>query len=122
MNDPADNPYIEKAQEIIQQAPDAVHHLEEFIRKHPIAAALTSVGVGCVVGMIVHEIFAPPPPTARDRAMGVLEDIQSRLSDLMEAGSERVSKYTENGVDAVNDGINAVSKSKAANRLRSFFS
>jgi ElaB/YqjD/DUF883 family membrane-anchored ribosome-binding protein len=122
MNDPADNPYIEKAQELVRQAPDAVHHLEEFIRKHPIAAALTSVGVGCVVGMIVHEIFAPPPPTARERAMGVLEDIQSRLADLMEPVSERVSHYAENGADAMHNGIDAVSKSKTVNRLRNLFS
>jgi ElaB/YqjD/DUF883 family membrane-anchored ribosome-binding protein len=122
MNDPADNPYIEKAQEVIRQAPDAVHHLEEFIRKHPIAAALTSVGVGCVVGMIVHEILAPPPPSARERAMSVLEDIQSRLADLMEPVTERVSKYAENGADAMQNGLHAVSKSKTADRLRNLFS
>jgi len=121
MNDPADNPYIEKAQEIIREAPMTVHHLEEFIRKHPIGAAFGAVGLGCVLGVLVREMLTPEP-TARDRAMSVLEDIKERLTDLMEPVNDRVTKYAEDGMDVVNNGLHSVAKSKAAGRLRNWFS
>ena len=121
MNDPADNPYVQKAEEAIREAPRTVHHLEEFIRKHPIGAALGAIGLGCVLGAVVREMLTPEP-TAKERAMGVLEDIQARLAEFMEPVSDRVSKYAEDGMDAIQNGVHSVSKSKTAGRLRNWLS
>ncbi len=100
--------------------PVIVDQVEEIIRKHPFVSVFASIGLGCAMGLAVRELFTPPPP--KNRALALLEDIQSRLADYAEPVRDRVSSYADDGVEAVKKGIHSVSESKFADRIRHLFS
>ena len=99
-----------------------LHQVEDFIRSHPVAAALATLGLGCAIGVAAREMLHPPPPTTKDRALQLLEDIQDRLAEIIEPVGDRVSQLAEDGVSAVKSGLHSVSNSKPGNRLRNWFS
>jgi hypothetical protein len=122
MNTPSERRIVEEAKDALNEVPAILHQLEDLIRRYPIASALTSMGVGCAIGIACHEMFTPAPPTTKRRALNLLEDIQDRLSELMEPVSEKVSEMADDGVSAVKSGLHSASTSKAVNRIRHFFS
>jgi hypothetical protein len=52
----------------------------------------------------------------------LLEDIQSRLAEIMEPVTEQVSQLADDGVSAMKSGLHSAAKSKTANRIRHLFS
>jgi hypothetical protein len=102
-----------------ETARTVLHQLEELIHRHPLASAAITLGLGCAIGAAVHELFSPPPPkSAKERALGLLEDIQARLADLMEP----VGDMAQNGISAVKSGLHSAAKSKSATHIRELFS
>jgi hypothetical protein len=122
MNNPTERRIVEEAKDALNEVPALLHHLEDLIRRYPIASALASLGVGCAIGVACHEMFTPAPPTTKRRALNLLEDIQDRLSELMEPVTEKVSEMADDGVSAVKSGLHSASKSNAVNRIRHLFS
>lgn len=97
------------------------HEVESLVRQHPVWAVVATVGVGYAVGMLVRELLTPPP-TPKNRALRVLEDIQSRLSDLVTPAYERASHYADDGMSAVKSGVNSLNDLHLGNRIKKFFS
>ncbi|MGV3662860.1 MAG: hypothetical protein ACO1TE_21930 [Prosthecobacter sp.] len=95
--------------------------VEDLIRRHPIAAALATVGFGCAVGVAARSLLTPPP-SPRHRVMELLEDIQDRLTDFAEPAYERAHELAGEGRDAVKHGLHSMSESKLGSRLRHLFS
>jgi hypothetical protein len=122
MNNPSDRRLVEEAKDALNEVPAILHQLEDLIRRYPIASALTSLGVGCAIGLACHEMFTPAPPTTKRRALNLLEDIQSRLADIMEPVTEHVNQLADDGLSAMKSGLHSATKSKAAGRIRHFFS
>jgi len=126
MNDPLENSGAENVRGAFNQAQASatslLHHVEEMIRDHPVAAALATLGLGCAIGVAAREMLQPPQAPAKDRALGLLEDIQDRLAELVEPISDRVSDLADEGVSAVKSGLHSASKSQAGNRIRKWFS
>lgn len=87
--------------------PTTLRQVESFIREHPVATILTIVGVGCAVGIVLKELLTPPPPP-KNKALRLLEDIQSRLADLTKPAYGKASHLAEDGVDAVKRGLHSL--------------
>jgi ElaB/YqjD/DUF883 family membrane-anchored ribosome-binding protein len=100
--------------------PSTLKHLENILREHPVASILTIVGVGCAVGIVLKELLTPPPPP-KNRALRLLEDIQSRLADLTEPAYEKASHLAEDGMDAVKRGLSSLGKTKLKGPLKRWF-
>lgn len=95
--------------------------VETLIRRHPIAAALATVGFGCAVGVAARSLLTPEP-SPRNRVRELLEDIQERLSELAEPAYERAHDLADEGRDAVRHGLHSLAKSNVGSRLRHLFS
>jgi hypothetical protein len=67
---------------------------EKYMRQHPGGTLLVAAGLG-IVAVLLARALTPPPP--RNRAMRLLEDIQERLTNL-----------GEDGVHAVNQGMDSL--------------
>lgn len=104
-----------------EAAADTCAHVEDLIRHHPVVTTLASLGIGCALGMAIRELLTPPP-TPKQRAVQLLEDIQGRLSELVDPAYDRLSSLTSDGVDAMKSGYDTVSESPWANRLKHLFS
>lgn len=98
----------------------ALTQVENVVREHPLAAALTIVGVGCAVGIVLKELLTPPPPP-KNKALRLLEDIQARLSHLTGPAYEKASHLAEDGVDAMKRGLHSLGKTKAGSPLKRWF-
>lgn len=90
----------------------------DLIRRHPIAAALATLGLGCVIGVVARELLTPPP---RQRAMQLLEDIQARLAEYAEPAGRRIGHLAEDGAGAVKRGLHSVADSKLGHRFQDLF-
>lgn len=95
--------------------------VEGMIRRHPLMAALATVGFGCAVGIAARALLTPPP-SPRQRVLSLLEDIQERLSEFAEPAYERVSDLADESRDAMKHGLHSLADSKIASRLRHLFS
>jgi len=123
MNDPAENtPARVQQGGFGESASSLLHQVEDLIRRHPVAAALATLGLGCAIGVAAREMLHPPPTTTKDRALQLLEDIQDRLVEIIEPVGDRVSQLAEDGVSAVKSGLHSAAKSGSINRLRNWFS
>lgn len=122
MNGTPESPPVEAIPGVTGETPlpAFVSTVEAAIRRHPIAAILTVVGVGCAVGVMTRELLTPAP-APKNRALRLLEDIQSRLAELAEPARDRVSQLTEDGVNAVKHGYDSVVGSTLGDRLRHWF-
>jgi len=96
--------------------------LEKFVRDNPATALLAAVGIGCAVGILSRTMLHSPPPPPRTRAQQILEDIHSRLSELVEPTYKQASHLAEDGATAVRKGIDTINESHVARRLRNLFS
>ena len=95
---------------------------DALIRRHPIAAAFASIGVGCAVSVFAQTLLiASQPPPPQKRALRALEDIQTRLNDLAHPALNRAGHLAEDGVHAMKSGIRSAVDSKVAGRLRHLF-
>ena len=99
----------------------SLSHLESLIRRHPVAAALTTLGFGCAVGIVARELMASQS-TPKDRALHLLEDIQSRLTEFAEPAYDRASHLTDDGVNAIKHGLQSASTSRLGHKLSHLFS
>lgn len=70
--------------------------LENCARQHPGSTILLAAGLGIAAVLIARALT---PPTPRSRAVHLLEDIQQRLSSLVQQGSQAVGR----GVDSIDD-------------------
>lgn len=102
-------------------SPSPFSQLESLIRRHPFAAALTTLGFGCAVSLVARELLAPPP-SPKQRALQLLEDIQNRLTEIAEPAYDRASDLADEGVSTVKRRLDSVSSSKLGSRLRHLFS
>ncbi|MEZ0274553.1 MAG: hypothetical protein ACAH88_06585 [Roseimicrobium sp.] len=100
--------------------PSTLKQVENILREHPVAAVLTIIGVGCAVGIVLKELLTPPPPP-KNRALRLLEDIQSRLADLTEPAYEKASHLAEDGLGVVKRGLHSLGKTKVPGPLKRFF-
>jgi hypothetical protein len=98
-----------------------VTQIESLIRRHPVVAALATVGFGCAIGIVARG-FLTPPPTPKHRALQLLEDIQDRLAELAEPAYDRATHLTDDGISAVKRGLHSVSCSKLGSRIGHLFS
>lgn len=78
---------------------------EDYVRQHPGTALLVAAGLGLAAVLVAR---AMTPPTPRNRAVQMLEDIQHRLSDLAQVGFDRVSSLAEGGAQAVSKGVDSL--------------
>lgn len=95
--------------------------VEGLIRRHPMVAALATVGFGCAVGVAARALMTPPP-SPKHRVLNLLEDIQDRLVNFAEPAYERASDLADEGRNAVKHGMHSLSDSRLATRLRHLFS
>lgn len=100
--------------------PSTLKQVENILREHPVASVLAIIGVGCAVGMVLKELLTPPPPP-KNRALRLLEDIQSRLAHLTEPAYEKASHLAGDGVNAVKRGLHSLGKTKTPGPLKRFF-
>lgn len=94
--------------------------VEGLIRRYPVMATLATVGFGCAVGVAARALLSPPP-TPRNRALQLLEDIQGRLTEFAEPAYERATGLADEGRHAVKEGLHSLSESRLANRLKHLF-
>lgn len=121
MNDPSVIPPTDEEVPVPQPLPHTpIGQIEGMIRRHPVIAALATIGVGCAVGIVARELLTPPPP--RRRALQLLEDIQHRLAEFAEPAHDRASHLADEGVSAVKRGLNSVNSSKWGSRFSHLFS
>lgn len=122
MIDPSVIPPTDEEVPVTQAAsPAPLSQIESLIRRHLVAAALTTLGFSCAVGIVARGLLAPPS-TPKDRALQLLEDIQSRLSELAEPAYDRAGHLADDGVTAVKRGLHSVGSSRLAHRLSHLFS
>lgn len=70
--------------------------LENCARQHPGSTILLAAGLG-IAAVLIARALTPPPP--RSRAVHLLEDIQQRLSNLAQQGTQAVGR----GLDSIDD-------------------
>lgn len=121
MNDPSTIPPTDEERPAASAVPAAITQIESMIRRHPVVAALATVGFGCAVGIVARELLAPPP-TPKQRALQLLEDIQARLAEFAEPAYDRASHLADDGMDAVKRGLHSAASSKLGSRLSHLFS
>ncbi|MDB6004084.1 MAG: hypothetical protein JWR15_1071 [Prosthecobacter sp.] len=122
MNDPSSIPPTDEERPVTSEAPRVLmSQLESMVRRHPVVAALATVGFGCAVGIVARELLAPPP-TPKQRALQLLEDIQNRLAEFAEPAYERASDLADDGVSAVKRGLHSAASSRLGSRLSHLFS
>jgi len=122
MNDIAQNQFPEdQIQDAGACSRSMLTQLEGMIRRHPVAATLASVGFGCAVGMVARALSTSPPPP-QNRALRMLNHLQSRFGDLAHPAYDRASHLAQDGVHAMRSGIRSAADSRAADRLRHLFS
>jgi len=101
MNDPSLIPPTDEEVPVTQTTPPTpLSQIESLIHRHPVAAALSTLGFGCAIGIIACQLM-PPASTPKHRALQLLEDIQSRLSEFAETTYGRGSRLANDGVTAV---------------------
>lgn len=122
MIDPSVIPPTDEEVPVTQAAPTTpCSQFESLIRRHPFAAALATLGFGCAVSLVARELLTPPP-SPKQRALQLLEDIQSRLAEIAEPAYDRAIDLADEGVSTVKSGLDSVSSSRLGSRLRHLFS
>jgi hypothetical protein len=101
----------------------ALTEVEKLIKQHPATAMLSAVAIGYAVGVLSRVLLTPPPPPPpKQRALRVLEDIQSRLADLVQPTYNKAHTYAEDGADAVRKSLQQFQDLPVGKRLKSLFS
>jgi hypothetical protein len=70
--------------------------MERCVQQHPGATLLAAAGLGIIAVLTVRALKPPPP---RHRAAQLLEDIQQRLSEIADSGTQSMGL----GVDQLGD-------------------
>ena len=66
--------------------------IENCVRRHPAGLLLLAAGLG-VTAVLLARALTPPPP--RNRAMGLLEDLQHHLASIAREGRQAVGKSAD---------------------------
>jgi hypothetical protein len=123
MNDPSVIPPTDEESPVPQPfLHTPIGQIESLIRRHPVVAALATLGFGCAVGIVARELLAPPPPPPKRRALQLLEDIQNHLAKFAEPAQDRANHLADEGLSAAKRGLNSVSSSKLGRRFSHLFS
>jgi ElaB/YqjD/DUF883 family membrane-anchored ribosome-binding protein len=122
MNDPSVFPPTDEETPVTQGTPRApISQIECLIRRHPLAAGLATVGIGCAIGLVARELLMPPP-SPRNRILHLLEEIQDRLHEYADPVYDQASHLADDGVKAAKRGMDAAASSKLGSRLSHLFS
>lgn len=73
------------------------------------------VGIGAAVALVVRSVNTPPTP--RNRIMGLLEDIQDKLSDLSKPVYKHATTLVENSANVLSKGVDSISDLKLEKKL-----
>ena len=79
---------------------------QNYVRQHPAGALLIAAGLGLAVVVVARALT--PPPSPRNRAMQLLEDIQDRLAELAQPAHDRASSLAEGGAGALSRGVDSI--------------
>lgn len=122
MNDPSVIPPTDEETPVTGTcAPPTIRHIESLIRRHPLVAAMTIAGIGCALGIAAREWLAPPP-SPKSRALHLLEDIQTRLAELVEPAYDRAADLADEGLSTMKRGLHSAGGSRLGSRLGRLFS
>ena len=73
------------------------------------------VGIGAALALVVRAMNTPPTP--RNRIMGLLEDIQDKLSDLSKPVYKHATTLVENSANVLSKGVDSISDLKLEKKL-----
>ena len=122
MNDPSTIPPTDEETPVSQGKPHRpISQIESLIRRHPLAAGLATVGIGCAIGLVARDLLMPPP-SPRNRILSLLEEIQDRLHEYADPVYDRASHLADDGVKAAKHGLDSARSSKLGSRLSHLFS
>jgi hypothetical protein len=110
----------ERSQKMAQEASHLAHEVKETVVRHPMASALTTIGLGLAIGYAFYEMLKPRPTPAQ-RALNLLGDIRESLFDLGSASADYAKDATRSGSKAVRRGMGAMADSRLAHQLRDLF-
>jgi len=110
----------ERSQQMAKEATHLAHEMKDTVVRHPTASALTTIGLGLVIGYALYEMLKPRPTPAQ-RALNLLGDIRDSLSELGCASADYAKDATRSGTKAMKRGMGAVADSRMAHQLRDLF-
>lgn len=103
-----------------EQVQRTARDVETFVRHNPAISIAAAVGIGCAIGVLAKLLLTPPPPP-KPRSQQLLEDLQSRLNDILGPAYERASDLAEDGAAILKKGVNSVQDVHLPNRLKRWF-
>jgi hypothetical protein len=110
----------ERSQKVAKEASHLAHEMKDTVTRHPVASALTTVGLGLLIGYAFYEMLKPRPTPAQ-RALSMLADIRESLSEFGSASADYAKDATISGSKAMKRGMGAVADSRLAHQLRDLF-
>jgi hypothetical protein len=110
----------ERSQKVAKEASHLAHEVKDTVVRHPMASALTTIGLGLVIGYAFYEMLKPRPTPAQ-RALNLLGDIRESIADLGSASADYARDATRSGSKAMKRGMGAVADSRLAHQLRDLF-
>src|SRR5689334_11096945 len=110
----------ERSQQVAKEASHLAHEVKDTVVRHPMASALTTIGLGLAIGYAFYEMLKPRPTPAQ-RAMSLLGDIRESLADLGCASADYARDATRSGSKAMKRGMGAMADSRLAHQLRDLF-
>jgi hypothetical protein len=110
----------ERSQKVAQEASHLAHEVKETVVRHPMASALTTIGLGLVIGYAFYEMLKPRPTPAQ-RALNLLGEIRESIADLGSASADYARDATRSGSKAMKRGMGAVADSRLVHQLRDLF-
>lgn len=110
----------ERSQKVAKEASHLAHEVKDTMVRHPMASAITTIGLGLVIGYAFYEMLKPRPTPAQ-RALNLLGDIRESLSEFGSASADYAKDATRSGSKAMKRGMGAVADSRIAHQLRDLF-
>jgi hypothetical protein len=110
----------EKSQQVAKEASHLAHEVKDTMVRHPMASAVTTIGLGLVIGYAFYEMLKPRPTPAQ-RALSLLGDIRESLGEFGSASADYAKDATRSGTKAMRRGMGAVADSRIAHQLRDLF-
>ncbi len=92
-----------------------VVRVEEYVTKHPGLIIFAVLGIGAAATLVVRAMT--PPPSPRSRMIGLLEDIQDRLSEMSKPIYAHTNKLIENSAHALGKGVGNIEDLGLDNKL-----
>ncbi len=97
--------------EALDQAKEALHRADEYVRENPVPMILGALAIGFALGLLVHH-SEPTPRSRWDDVRDCVGDSEESLKDLLKAVAKQSRKAYKKGSGAVR-GVVDDAKSKA---------